>query len=494
MYRVVKKDGRFYVKKDGATRASKSFDNEKEANEYCEKKNKELGISPVKEINTPKEIKQIKKAYKKVRKNKPLVITLLVLILLIGIAFGVCYALYPDKINGLFKPVSTPTPNPTPSGADVASGVIYDDFQIHFMMLGNDKAGDSIYIKAGDVDILIDAGSRSSSFETTKSYIDKYCTDKKLEYVIATHGDQDHIDAFPKLLDYYKADNIIYNKYTTKTTATYQRMLTAFEKQKAAGANVYYAEEFFNMGTISLSSTVSMSLLYNKFYFGTEYINDKGKTKENDDENNFSVCTMFTYTSESTSKYFMFTGDLEAEGERQMALYYDGSTKDKTLPEVDLFKAGHHGSKTSSNDCLLEIIKPKMCVVSCCCGTNEYTGITENQFPTQDFIDRIAKWTDAVYVTSIYDTYEIATKVEGENVPGVAVGGNYVKTSGSKAMNGNICVSCGLKTNDDGTKTVDIGLSCSNNDLKLKDSEWMHITITIDGKERPIRKMPSTWL
>ena len=74
-----------------------------------------------------------------------------------------------------------------PTGGDV---YVSGDLSIHFMELGNKYAGDSIYIKAGDTDILIDAGSRESSTETTSAYIDQYCTDGVLEYVIATHADE----------------------------------------------------------------------------------------------------------------------------------------------------------------------------------------------------------------------------------------------------------------------------------------------------------------
>ena len=75
-------------------------------------------------------------------------------------------------------------------------GTVFDDFQIHFLELGNIYAGDSIYIKANDVDILIDAGSRANSKDTIKEYINQYVDDNKLEYVIATHAHQDHIAAF----------------------------------------------------------------------------------------------------------------------------------------------------------------------------------------------------------------------------------------------------------------------------------------------------------
>lgn len=344
-------------------------------------------------------------------------------------------------------------------------GVIYDDFQIHFMMLGNDKAGDSIYIKAGDNDILIDAGSEVSSSETIEAYVDKYCLDKKLEYVIATHGDSDHIAAFPKIFDYYSVDTVIDFTYTTKTTSTYNKYLMAREKAskhyttKECWNNENGAQRKYVLGTGSNGEEISFELLYNYYYFVPAT-----------DENNNSVVTMFNYGD----KHFFLGGDLEKEGEEKLAEYYDSTTAEKTLPQVELYKAGHHGSKTSSNDCLLSLIKPKMSVVSCCCGTDEYTKNTDNQFPTQQYIDRIAKYTDQVYVTSTYETYEVLTDKNGTD---------YIHTEGYKAMNGNVVVSC----------NGEVGLFCSNSYTKLKDSEWFRAKVTLNGVERTVRSMPEEW-
>lgn len=74
--------------------------------------------------------------------------------------------------------------------------VVSGDLQIHFLELGNKYTGDCTYIKAGDTDVLIDAGSRTSSISTITSYIDNYCTDGVLEYVIVTHAHQDHYAGF----------------------------------------------------------------------------------------------------------------------------------------------------------------------------------------------------------------------------------------------------------------------------------------------------------
>ncbi|WP_042413432.1 ComEC/Rec2 family competence protein [Geomicrobium sp. JCM 19038] len=54
---------------------------------------------------------------------------------------------------------------------------------------------------------------------------------------------------------------------------------------------------------------------------------------------------------------WLFTGDLEEEGERQLIGEYP------TL-EVDVLKAGHHGSRTSSTDAFIEHIKPSVAVIT----------------------------------------------------------------------------------------------------------------------------------
>ena len=132
--------------------------------------------------------------------------------------------------------------------------------------------------------------------------------------------------------------------------------------------------------------------------------------------------------------HFLFTGDLEKEGEEHLVEY-------NTLPEVELFKAGHHGSKTSSNDVLLEVIKPKIVCVCCCAGSDEYTKVNDNMFPTQAFVSRISKYTDKVYVTSLATDNEL----------------------GYTSMNGNIIV----------TSTKEgINVNCSNNNTILKDTVW----------------------
>ena len=87
--------------------------------------------------------------------------------------------------------------------------------------------------------------------------------------------------------------------------------------------------------------------------------------------------------------------------------------------------------------------KPDVVCVCCCAGSSEYTSKVENQFPTQAFIDRIAPYTNQVYVTTLCLNYN-----EGSFM----------------SFNGNIVV-C---TNSLG----EISVACANNNTPLKDTDW----------------------
>ena len=97
-------------------------------------------------------------------------------------------------------------------GGDVYSN---GELQVHFLELGNEYTGDCTYIKAGETDILIDAGSRAGSVPTIQAYINQFVTDGKLEYVIVTHAHQDHYAGFAtgektkSIFDLYKIGTII---------------------------------------------------------------------------------------------------------------------------------------------------------------------------------------------------------------------------------------------------------------------------------------------
>ena len=119
-----------------------------------------------------------------------------------------------------------------------------------------------------------------------------------------------------------------------------------------------------------------------------------------------------------------------------------------------MYKAGHHGSKTSSSSKLLEAIRPEHVCVCCCAGSLEYTETPENTFPTQDFVNRIAQYTSKVFVTTLCVDW-------GK--------GEY------ESFNGNIVIWAKVNEN--------INVDCSNNEIILKDTDWF----------KNNRTMPTQW-
>lgn len=342
-----------------------------------------------------------------------------------------------------------------PIGGDV---YVSGDLSIHFLELGNNNTGDSVYIKAGNTDILIDAGSRTNSASVIDAYLQEQMKgDRTLEFVIATHAHQDHIAGFAgddsnkSLFELYECGTIIDFSQTDATTRVYKNYLDSRDAEIEAGAKHYTALECCEetngaKQVYEIADGIEMKILYHDFY--SEYPGD---------ENNCSVCVLIT----QGKNHFLLTGDLEAEGEESLV------KNNPDLPQVKLFKAGHHGSYTASGDVLLDKIKPEIVCVCCCAGSVEYLHEAKtyedllHSFPAQEAIDRIAKWTDKVYVTTLG---KIAKDSDG-----------IYKDIGFNPMNGNIVVTSNRMGN--------ITVNCSNNNTLLKDTEWF--------KEN--RKMPVGW-
>ena len=382
--------------------------------------------STSKKSSSSKTTKAAVKVAKKVAKKNPalfVVIVILVICLGIGGFFAYKYVIEPRMANNN-------EPTSSQRSTYVGDSAAMD---INFLELGNKYTGDSTFIKAGDMDILIDAGSRQNSATTIANFIDNYCTDGKLEFVISTHAHQDHIAGFvgsnsdQGILKRYKIDTLIDFSLTNATSAIYNNYVSLRDEKVASGdiAHHYTANECIQ-GTngakkvYQLGEGMTMEILDQKFYRETT-----------DDENDYSVCTLFS----QANNHYLFTGDLEKKGEASLVEL-------NNLPECELFKGGHHGSYTANTDTLLNVIKPKTVCICCCAGSDEYTKTPENMFPAQLAVNRIAKWTDKVYVTTVVSDNE----------------------KGYQSMNGNINFHC-----DKGKEYTVTG---SNNSIILKDTDW----------------------
>lgn len=395
---------------------------------------------------TKKQERQIKKTAKK---HPVLVaIVLLLVVAIIGCCVlhkkGIIHIPFLDTILPQEQEVNVDSKGGEFTEEDIQT-IKGSNVSIHFLLLGNKYTGDSVLIKAGNTEVLIDAGSRQNSAGAIVDYVSEFCEDGKLEYVIATHADQDHIAGFvgtndkKGVFESFECGTIIDFPRSNKTTQIYQKYQEERDAEVTLGATHYTALECWNeengaKKSYTLAQGITMNFLYQKYY-----------EEDTNDENDYSVCMLLSEETVNGTFNYLFTGDLEEHGEESLV-------ESNVLPKCKLFKAGHHGSPTSSNSELLSVIQPEIVCVCCCCGSDEYTKNIANMFPSQAFVDRVAPYTSQVFVTTIVSDNE----------------------DGFEPLNGNIVV-----MSNNGVLNV----RCSNNATLFKDTEWF----------KNNRTMPSAW-
>lgn len=231
------------------------------------------------------------------------------------------------------------------------------------------------------------------------------------------------------------------NKTTYTESSVYGRYIAARDYAVSKGATHYTALECYNnengaKRSYDLGKGITMNVLYQKFY-----------ENNSQDENNYSVSLLF----KQGEKKMLLCGDLEDDGITSLLASNE-------IGQVDLYKAGHHGSINANPEALLKEIEPKTICVCCVAGSNEYTANNQNTMPYQASIDNWAKYTKEVYVTN----YAQSTGTVKDIGPGGELNGTitvHYSTSGEKTVTG------------------------SNNSLTLRETTWM--------KEN--RTMPEEW-
>lgn len=199
------------------------------------------------------------------------------------------------------------------------------DIQVHFLDVGQ---GDAALINDGEFEILIDAGVSAEGTKVVQ-YLSDY-VDGDLDVVVASHEDADHIGGLPAVFDAYTVEEVVDNGRTS-STKTYQ---TYHNKVQAEGAD-YAADTAAQNITLPSGATLEFLPITDVY----------------DNANDNSVVTMLTYGDVEV----LFTGDLSSDvADANSSLFSD----------VDVLKAGHHGSRTSVSSQFLQTTKPEYVVIS----------------------------------------------------------------------------------------------------------------------------------
>lgn len=199
--------------------------------------------------------------------------------------------------------------------------------QVHFIDVGQ---GDAALIACDGHYMLIDAGNNDKG-TTVQSYLMNQGVEK-LDYVIGTHPDADHIGGLDVVIYKFDCDTIIMPN-VANDTRTYDDVVQAM-KSKGYQTTYPVVGETYTLGGATFTIVAP----------NADYGNDM---------NDWSVGVLV----QNGNNRFLFTGDAEEKAEEDIL-------NNGIDISADVYAAAHHGSKTATSQAFLDKISPTYVVIS----------------------------------------------------------------------------------------------------------------------------------
>lgn len=247
------------------------------------------------------------------QKNKSWLATLLMFICALAVLFF---------LNGNNGQQRTESVHGSAASGDLSSGM-----EVHFIDVGQ---GDATLILADGHAMLIDAGDNSKG-TAVQLYLQKQGVER-LDYLVLTHTDSDHIGGADVIISKFDIGQIFLDDFK-KDNKTYRELMESMKSRDMTFSTPEVGTEY------ELGDAVFTIIAPNDTY---------------GDPNNSSIALILDYGENS----FLFSGDCEEEAERD--ILENGMNLD-----VDVYQAGHHGSRTSSTEEFLDAMSPEYAVISC---------------------------------------------------------------------------------------------------------------------------------
>lgn len=215
------------------------------------------------------------------------------------------------------------------------------DGKLHVFVLDIGQ-GDAILLQLpGGEHVLLDGGPDDRVLQELGRFMPFY--DKTIDLMILSHPHADHVNGLVEVLKKYRVRQVLMSGAAYHYPG-YEAFLEAITEHHVsvlyAGAkDIHGVPQDYALGSVVLDML---------FPFESE----QGKNFVN--QNNGSLVLKTLYGE----KKFYFSGDLEIEGETRLV-------ESRLNLQADFYKAGHHGSRTSSSPALLDRIRPFFAAISC---------------------------------------------------------------------------------------------------------------------------------
>lgn len=253
--------------------------------------------------------------------------------------------------------------------------------------------GDAAYIRTpSNQDMLIDGGPNDKVLTCLGNHMPFY--DRTLDIVLLTHPQKDHLQGLISVVERYNVKYFVIGP-EGNTSEGYKMLVENIKRENIPVKNLYQGDEF------TLGEVKFRVLWPEKSYIASHVnppISDLSYLSEirvlglatETDPNNFSYYLHLQYGSFDT----LFTGDGDMKIQPEII-------KTTQLPDVEVLKFPHHGSKTGISSEFLELIKPEFSVISV--GKNSYG------HPTQEAIDLLSNRAIEIKRTDLEGDIEVVS-------------------------------------------------------------------------------------
>ena len=255
-------------------------------------------------------------------------------------------------------------------------------FTISFIDVGQ---GDSMLVSTPKgKNILIDGGGSrdEAAFDVGRQTLIPYLLNKgitKLDYILISHFDSDHVGGILSVLEELKVEKVIICKQ--EENENYKKFKEIIKNKKI---KVYIVKKG---DKLKIEENISLNILWPK----------DERIKENAINNN-SIVAKLNYQNFS----ILLTGDIEKVAENEILKEY----KNSNILNANILKVAHHGSKSSSITEFLEKVKPQIALI----GVGE-----KNTFghPNDGVLKRLENLNTKIYRTD--EKGEITIKINLKN-------------------------------------------------------------------------------
>lgn len=264
------------------------------------------------------------------------------------------------------------------------------EMRVHFIDVGQ---GDSIFIESPNGKTMLVDGGVKGAGQQVVSYL-KELGVNKLDIVVATHPDADHIGGLIPVLNSIDIGQF-YDSGKVHTSQTFEEMLTLIDT-KNIPYNVPKTGD-----SIAFDDDIKVKVL-----------NANENARDNNDA---SIVLKIAYGNVS----FLLTADAGIALEKEMM---------KHDVKATILKAGHHGSNTSSSVEFVQAVHPEVAILSYGEG-NKYG------HPHAEVVERLQAIGSKIYATAEAGTVIVSTDGVNYDVNSKEMSGTNASTTQATSAN-----------------------------------------------------------